>query len=584
MTTAFDIQANIYANAQQLQQTLRELAKAKAAVNLDANDQAAKTKVAELERKANGLRIRAEVLFDTSKATKALDQISNETKDLGKKAGQNLSTGISGSLEKVAGSLGGMLAGVVGAYTVKSLGGAALQAAGTETRMRANVSRGFGSEGPGMLAFIDEWRAKTAYGDEELMQAAAAIQEVAGDANLGAAEIEKLVKVATGIAHTSGLPQYMDNVLGSSEALTRGLMGIDRGLKILGIQTNDTYMTTTFMNGALKDTWGAMSQAEKMQYRYKALLAETADIADAAATDTDSYAKAAREAKDAIHEAEEALGKGLIPIVKEAAKVVSRIPAPALEVGLGALGVAGSLAGLLGLGGVGKWGWDMLKGAGSAATQEAAAATAAATLEAGAATAAATIEAGAATAAATIEAGAATAAATEAAGGAGGLLGKLAQAIPGVSGVGSLGGLAGMLSGVVAPIGVAAAAGLGFQHFYNKGMNTQLSQRDEAEEQSRLAARYLQQVTKGIDWGVYKEGGKFYQGQIVGWDVAQMYDPRYRAFRNAYGQLTGQPYYGQYAKTGQVYAAEPPKVELNIYNQQGVQSKIDASSYAPSNQ
>jgi hypothetical protein len=471
----FDLKGMVSVDLSQVSQVPEEikriLAGGNSTVNVGVNDAAAveKTEVLAKEmKKLASTKVTPQVKVDTSEATRALNGLENKLKETEKQAkatkvqpqgiGQGSEIGSNLMMMQMIG--GGALAGMgLGALTKE-----ALSSATDEARMRAGVQRAFGAGGDSMLEYIDQLSQKSGYLVSDLMQATSVISDM-GDAagGIDPAQIEQLLTNIAGIARTSGLPQYREDILAVTEAIGRGMLGQARGLKLIGVNVSDAYMKTVAFGGSMKDTWDTMDMAARQTAYLNTILDQTASVSKAATDGTNRYAASTSKAKTAIHEAVESLGTYVIPVVTWIANTITSIPKPVLAGGAVVGGVAATAIGVgtmayLGkgfLGGMGKMLGLGGKAAGEAAagaaletsalaagaTLEASAMTAAATLEGGAVTAVATEEAGAiaevateeagaATAAATLEAGAAVAAAELAGGGgAGGLVSKLGMAL-----------------------------------------------------------------------------------------------------------------------------------------------------------
>ena len=215
---------------------------------------------------------------------------------------------------------------------------------------------------PGMSEALEKMAASTAYMKDDLMQAAVVLSDVGEVGKLSASQLEKLTQAATGLAATSVRPELMDNVSSSAAALGKALTGMDRGLKLEGIQTNDNYMATVAFGGSLKDTWSKMSEAAQMQARYQAILDQMKSSIGGATTDQGAYNRSVRESKQAFEEAKEALGMKLIPTVKWLSSEVAKIPTPVLAGGLAATAAGGLATAVIPAAGLMKMGVSALKG------------------------------------------------------------------------------------------------------------------------------------------------------------------------------------------------------------------------------
>jgi len=588
------------------------------------------------------------VLVNTSEATSQVAKFTAQIEAMQKKMATPVKmagstgggTGGPGLGSSMGGLISGALGGVVGGFTAEQILGSSLSKAGFEQRMSAGLDKAFG--GSGMYAAMEEMSKKTAYMKDDLMQAAVVLSDVGEVGGLTATQLEKLTQASTGLAATSVRPELMDNVSASATALGKALTGMDRGLKLEGIQTNDAYMSTVALGGAFKGLWLKMTEAQQMQARYQAILDQMKGTLDGASTDQGAYNRSVRESAQAIQEAKEALGMFLIKGVKPLASAVAHVPIPVLAGGLTIAAGAGVVAMFAPV-------FMAFK-----ASSIGSAIAAASIQEGGAVTAAATLEAGAVTAAATLEAGATAAAATNAGGGAvgalegvlqpggtknviplgkgtpfpytstkplvKGVLGKVADAIPGVEGVGatSLGGAGLALAGAVI---AGTALGGAMKSGINRAGDATVG-KIEGEgylaNQKLLSRLYQQQIATNKSYGVWADDkGTLHQG-APSFMNTKSYQNAKGEWVNPYGEKIGSiPNVGIAERTvaqiagantaGQSYAdavrswangpatsttapvPNPPiEVKVNVINQTGgpIQATpvTNAGSYAPSSQ
>ena len=235
----------------------------------------------------------------------------------------------------------------LGGVGAKEMLTGAFTSAGQENRMESNLGRQFGAGGQGMVDYGNKLSGSTGYSKTDILQTMANMQAMGDQFGITNDQITQMTTAVTGLARTSALPQYMDNLEAVTTSLEQGLNGNARGMKLLGIQVSDDYMKNVYLNGSLKKTWDTMSMGEQMQQRFQAIMGQVGDRMNAASTDGNSLAHTMSAAKTAMHEAEVALGEGVIPVVTFFAKTLTSLPKPLIEAGVALGAIVTSAMGLM---------------------------------------------------------------------------------------------------------------------------------------------------------------------------------------------------------------------------------------------
>lgn len=271
---------------------------------------------------------------------------------------------------------------MAGSMVVAGLGGAALvlksttDAAAGAVRQTEGVNRAFAASGEVMNKYAQNLSAATGYQAALLKQSEVAFKGIADTVPMTNAQLQQLVGLTTDIANTSAIPQYRDNIEGVTSALLQSLQGQGRGMKELGIDLDDVYMKSTYLGGALKDTWATMTPTQKATERLNALFGQTADIQGAAGRSTSDATKQMK-AENAMLEARIALGNALLPILQTVNTIIAKTPKPLLEAAtiLGAIAAVAVPAAMAvsmmgGRGSIGGLGRGGARGLAAAATAE----------------------------------------------------------------------------------------------------------------------------------------------------------------------------------------------------------------------
>ncbi|MBU0495676.1 MAG: hypothetical protein KKB13_27830 [Chloroflexi bacterium] len=130
----------------------------------------------------------------------------------------------------------------------------------------------------------------TIYSDEAFMAAAQNMKTLIDNYQMTADEVENLVGLSADLAAVKRI-----DVAEAAVRVQNAMRGEAESAEFLGLTLNDNYMASIAFGGALKDTWGTLSEASKAQYRYREILIQSAyaegKAAEAATTSEGRYKK-----------------------------------------------------------------------------------------------------------------------------------------------------------------------------------------------------------------------------------------------------------------------------------------------------
>lgn len=129
-------------------------------------------------------------------------------------------------------------------------------------------------------------------------------------ARLQTEAIKQLLPVAADIAASSPDKQ-LQSVAGAFNALKLAIAGSASAQERLGVDLSDAHMESRAFGGALRDTWSALSDAEKAQLRYQEMLTQTKDVMGEAGDDT-SLETQTRKLNEQLSELAVAVGDQLL--------------------------------------------------------------------------------------------------------------------------------------------------------------------------------------------------------------------------------------------------------------------------------
>ena len=216
-------------------------------------------------------------------------------------------------------------------------GGLSMSAAGaamSEQRMATTMDQVFGEAAETFKAQADEISASSGHAAAALMQTQVALNRVRETAGLTDDQLLALSKLSADMASSSGLPQYADNLTATGNALVQGLQNGGAALADFGIRLDDAYIQTLRVNRAYAANWDELTEAEKAQARYNAIIEQSGGIADDAREANEGAAGSWRKLIDKLNEGKEAVGEVLLPVVNSIASLVDKIPPELIQGGI----------------------------------------------------------------------------------------------------------------------------------------------------------------------------------------------------------------------------------------------------------
>lgn len=198
------------------------------------------------------------------------------------------------------------------------------------------VTRTFGAEtGQEFIAASEALADATGFLAQDFREAALAGKTLAAmsdhpakAARLQTEAIKQLLPVAADLAASSPDKQ-LQSVAGAFNAMKLAIAGSASAQERLGVDLSDAHMQSRAFGGSLRDTWAALSDAEKAQLRYQEMLAQTKDVMGEAGDDT-SLETQTRKLNEQLSDLAVAVGDQLLEplagFVKMIRELVDAIP------------------------------------------------------------------------------------------------------------------------------------------------------------------------------------------------------------------------------------------------------------------
>jgi hypothetical protein len=226
-----------------------------------------------------------------------------------------------------AGALGGMLAGgaigfaLMAPQLVRSGYGPTVGAALKSQTAGSALERAYGSSAFNSAAKSLE--IQTGFLATDFQKAALAGKSLSTVYGLQTAQIKQLLPLAADYAATSPV-EGLQTVSGAFDAISGAIKGEASAADQLGLTLSDTYMKTTAMGGAYKDTWATLSDTAKVQARYTEALKQSQDIMGKA-SDKDSVPNKIRDMNTALAELGSKVGETVAPAVGKLADAITKL-------------------------------------------------------------------------------------------------------------------------------------------------------------------------------------------------------------------------------------------------------------------
>lgn len=237
--------------------------------------------------------------------------VNEAIKDLNKLDGKVEKSG--GTMTSIFGKVGGLIAGVFATKKIADFGIECLGAASDVEEMENKFNVVF----EGMESDVDQWAStfsdaigrnkneiKTYLADNQNMFVGMGMTREAG-----AEMSEQLVSLALDLASFNNL-----NEADAVEKMSKAIMGETESAKGLGAVLNDNTRAMAMETLGLQGKFSALSEAEKMQVNYQAILMQSTDAVGDAERSAGSYANQIRGAQAKVQEFCQTIGTFLLPI------------------------------------------------------------------------------------------------------------------------------------------------------------------------------------------------------------------------------------------------------------------------------
>ncbi|MBN1632224.1 MAG: hypothetical protein JW990_20910 [Thermoleophilia bacterium] len=223
-----------------------------------------------------------------------------------------------------------------GAVTASTTG-----AAMSKARMANTMDQVFGEAVEVFKKQAEDLTDYSGYAASSLMQVQVSLNKVGQATGLTNEQLMAMTKLSADMAASSGLPQYADNLTATTNALVDGLRNGGSALADFGINLDDSYVQTLRVNAAYAKNWENLSEAEKAQARYNAIIEQSRGIAEDAAEANEGASGSWRKLTERLNEAKESVGRVLLPVVDALGAFAEKLPPELFQAAIWAgLGVA----------------------------------------------------------------------------------------------------------------------------------------------------------------------------------------------------------------------------------------------------
>ena len=242
------------------------------------------------------------VVIDSKGASQELDNVTGKAE----KSGSN----IAGAFKKVAGVVGTAFA----LDKIKDFGGECIEAGSDVQEMQNKFDVVF----DGMTKDVEEWASK--YADSIGRNKNVIKEYLADNQNMfvgmgmtrkeGAKLSENMVELALDLASFNNLNE--DDAV---NAMSKALMGETESAKSLGAVLNENTRKQAMENLGYKGKFEALTEAQKMEVNYQAILNQSKDAVGDCARSLDSYKGRQIQLQSATENLKETIGTALLPVM-----------------------------------------------------------------------------------------------------------------------------------------------------------------------------------------------------------------------------------------------------------------------------
>lgn len=266
-----------------------------------------------------------------------------------------------GDVLRFAGALTGVQIGLslftsAGAAARDAIGGAVQAQAEAQRTARATAAA-YGALANSFTRFASALSSQTGFTKESILEAALSARTLSTNYGLTIQQTQRLIQVSADLARVRGI-----GVAEAFERVQSAIRGEAEASEFLGLTLNATFLKNNAMNGSLKTTFEAMTDAQKAQVVYGEVLRQTAVFQGLAASSAGGLDDAMNRANTSGHNLSVTLGKmiegpaiaslntatnatnALDKSLRDAAAGVSEIEIPINR--LGAFGQAGNIVAL----------------------------------------------------------------------------------------------------------------------------------------------------------------------------------------------------------------------------------------------
>ncbi len=255
-------------------------------------------------------------------ASTGLKAADKNFKDLNKTTGENVTAtnkagtaadGLKGKMVSLSTgfvtAIAAMGVAVASAAVISFFVGATKSAADYEMQL-FSMGKTFGSASTDMIAKAKEMAEGTVYSNREIMESMTKVNDSFSRYGITGEQALRVISLGMDVAAAKGL-----NLKEATDRIESAMRGEAEASEYLGFTLGDTYMKTTALNGAYKDRWEKMTEAEKAQARYNEVLVQSTKYEGAATDAANTFSGKMSILNKKFEEIQINIGNRLIPVV-----------------------------------------------------------------------------------------------------------------------------------------------------------------------------------------------------------------------------------------------------------------------------
>ena len=224
---------------------------------------------------------------DTEDLGTASKKVGDDLDDMGKR-GVKASDGLTGALKRVAIAAVAITALATGIKLIRDFSFAAVDAAAAAEETQSKFETVFKDQATRSEEWITNFSDAAKRSKVEIMTFMADAQSVMTGVGMGIEPASEMSAAITSLTYDLASFHNLSDQ-DAFDKLQSGLLGQTQGLKTMGIVLNETALKQSMLNMGIRGNFQDLEEATKVQVRFNAILAQTADAQTDVTRTADSY-------------------------------------------------------------------------------------------------------------------------------------------------------------------------------------------------------------------------------------------------------------------------------------------------------